>query len=93
MNTVPKLPDSKRKTRDLLGELHSIRSISKHPTSHTLDWNQPWPTEVVAEREARMAELRAELATREHVPGTLEGKTNRQKAASMNRGQGKSKNR
>ena len=90
MSTPPKQPDTERKTRDLLNELHGLRSIVKSPDDC---YGQPWPEEVVAEREARMGQLRAELAKREHVPVILEGKIARKAAAKQNRGQGKEKNR
>ena len=85
--------DSKRNTRDLMGELHYLRSMPKSPTSDTCEYTQPWPEEVVAEREARMAQLRTELSTREHIPGILEGKLARKAAAQKNRGQGKGKSK
>jgi len=89
----PHLPDSKRHTRDLLNELHDLRVVCETP---------PWdlsPAEDALWRAYRakdlnrMEELRVELATRPHIPGKLEGKIERQKAAKANRGQGKSRNR
>jgi hypothetical protein len=88
----PKLPDAQRHTRDLLGELHKIRAEMLEPAWDT-EVPLEWTDEHKAKNKARTAELQAELATREHVPGPLEGKTHRQKAASMNRGQGKSRNK
>lgn len=52
--------------------------------------------ETEAEYQARrqeMDDLRAELATREHIPSKLEGKLARQQAAKAARGQGKGKGR
>lgn len=85
-------PDHRRSARDLLNELHQLRSEPKTP-----DWDNcaaaQWLPEHIAAKENRMLELRTELATREHVPGVAEGKAIRRERALANRGHGKSKNR
>lgn len=77
-------------TRHLLGKLKKTRAtLTRGP-----DWDDdPWPPEKYAALETEIAALKKVLATREHVPSTLDGKVARRLKAAQNRGQGKSRNR
>lgn len=85
-------PDKERRTRDLLGELKTLRARPEKP-----DWDNcadvEWDVEQKQRHDNRIAELKSILDTREHVDRIDEGKQKRRNAAAKNRGNGKSKDR
>ncbi len=85
-------PDKERRTRDLMGEMKTLRAKPEQP-----DWDNSSDVEFALDlknkRDARIAELKSILDTREHIERIDEGKQKRRNAAAKNRGKGKSKDR
>lgn len=88
------MSDDQRTTFDLLAELRRVRS--KRSRVHML-WLatglEPFMSAELAACDTHIRELKAVLATREHLPRRWERVQARRVAALLNRGQGKSRNR